>query len=324
MSETQIQEAEIIEPDAKQEAPVLVVTQSQPPARERRTILGAMALRYHMEADTFQQTVRRTCFPSGLDVTREEFAACMLIAYKLGLNPVTREVHFARNKKTGGIQTLIGVDGWYMLANRSPEYDGCEFTPRYDSSDNLIAMSCKIFRKDRSHATEVEELLSECRRDSEAWKLTPSRMLRHRAFGQCARIAFSFAGIMDEDEYARWQEHGSAIGSVTQQQALAPPTAPKIPFDIFASPGTLPVAGDAPPPAADHGIDDQTVVEEEGTSSEENALVDGFRKALSEAICPATIATVETEISKVAATISDDARWTLVDAVMDAKQRVNS
>ncbi len=49
--------------------------------------------------------------------------------------------------------------------------------------------------------------MEECRRlNSEAWKITPNRMLRHRAFGQAARMAFSFAGVMDIDEYHRWQE----------------------------------------------------------------------------------------------------------------------
>ena len=176
----------------------------------KRSILVAISERYNMEPAAFEATVRATCFPANPPATREEFAAGMQIAYRLELNPLTKEIHFARNKG-GGIQGLIGIDGWFVMANRHPQYDGCEFEKTYETDKagkkELSGITCRIFRKDRQRHTEVEELMVECRRpNSEAWKLTPSRMLRHRAFGQCARIAFSFVGVMDEDEYARWQE----------------------------------------------------------------------------------------------------------------------
>jgi phage recombination protein Bet len=180
---------------------------------ERRSIVETMAVRYGMEAAAFQATVMATCFPANPPATREEFAAGMQVAHKLDLNPITKEVHFARIKG-GGIQAIIGVDGWYVMANRHPQYDGCEFshewtTPQGKKEPEIASITCKIFRKDRGRPIEVTEYMHECRRQSEAWKLTPSRMLRHRAFGQCARVAFSFAGIMDQDEFARWQESNS-------------------------------------------------------------------------------------------------------------------
>lgn len=196
--------------------------QQEPP---KRSILMAMAERYGMEPEPFEATVRATCFPATPPATREEFAAGMQIAYRLELNPITKEVHFARTKG-GGVQGLIGIDGWFVMANRHPQYDGCEFEKTYETDGNgkktLTAITCRIFRKDRPRPTEIEELMSECiRPGSEAWKLTPSRMLRHRAFGQCARLAFSFVGVMDTDEFARWQE----MKDVTPKQSvLAVPT----------------------------------------------------------------------------------------------------
>jgi phage recombination protein Bet len=345
MSEQPTNEPEVMAPE--REAPAIIVTQSQAPARARRSITEAMANKYGMERDAFERLVRQTCFPSKIEVSREEFAACMLIANKLELNPVTKEIHFAR-AKTGGIQALIGVDGWFVMANRHPQYDGCEFVKRYDDVwqefeeadeqglptgkfarrlvKTCVGITCKIFRKDRSHPTEIEELMVECRRASEAWKLTPERMLRHRAFGQCARLAFSFVGLMDDDEFARWQESGEAPGVVphtalTQNQ-------PSLSFDIFASPAPLPGGGETPPPVEDtpaaSSLDtgDATQAGEEGTVVDER--IAGWLKALSEAIEWEVVSKVQSDVAAVIETISDDDRWVLVEAIEEAKQRVNS
>jgi phage recombination protein Bet len=194
--------------EAAEDDNVIHVAQPAP----RRSIIETMAAQYGMETKAFQATVIATCFPANPAATMEEFAAGMQVAHKLGLNPLTKEVHFARTKG-GGIQAIIGVDGWYAMANRHPEYDGCEFKHEWSivkdakKEPELVSITCRIFRKDRNRPMEVTEYMHECRRQSEAWKLTPSRMLRHRAFGQCARVAFSFAGIMDQDEFARWEEH---------------------------------------------------------------------------------------------------------------------
>ena len=47
----------------------------------------------------------------------------------------------------------------------------------------------------------VTEHLSECKRNTEPWKME-HRMLRHKALMQCARYAFGFSGVTDEDEAA--------------------------------------------------------------------------------------------------------------------------
>ncbi len=201
------------EPAPAQEAEVVKL----PTVPERRSIGELMASRYNMQFDAFRATVMATCMPTNPPATREEFAAGMQVAHRLDLNPLTKEVHFARIKG-GGIQAIIGVDGWYAMANRHPQYDGCEFAHEWSKNGNkepeLLSITCRIFRKDRQRPMEVTEYMHECKRQSEAWKLTPSRMLRHRAFGQCARVAFSFAGIMDQEEYARWEENAGAVAVI--------------------------------------------------------------------------------------------------------------
>src|SRR3546814_18172510 len=45
--------------------------------------------------------------------------------------------------------------------------------------------------------------MSECKRGTQPWQSHPRRMLRHKATIQCARLAFGFGGIYDQDEAER-------------------------------------------------------------------------------------------------------------------------
>jgi phage recombination protein Bet len=174
-----------------------VATISQPPS-----IMAAMADRYGMRPDAFEATLRATVIPS--TASREELAAFLLVAKEYHLNPITREI-YAFPKKGGGIQPIVGVDGWTNLCNSHPAFDGMEFIDTVEKGV-VTAITCRIFRKDRSHAIEATEYLQECFRQTEPWQRWPRRMLRHKAFVQAARYAFGFAGIYDADEAERFAE----------------------------------------------------------------------------------------------------------------------
>jgi hypothetical protein len=91
------------------------------------------------------------------------------------------------------------VDGWIKLMNRHPQFDGIQF--RTDDVDGKpFSVTATIYLKDRSRPVEITEFFSECNRNSEPWKVNPRRMLRHKALIQCARVAFGFSGITDEEE----------------------------------------------------------------------------------------------------------------------------
>ena len=167
---------------------------------EPQSVTQTIASRYGMTAQNFESTLRATVVPR--DCTKEQFAAFLLVANQYGLNPVTREI-FAFPKQGGGIQPIVSVDGWANLINSHPQADGFEFTDELDDKGNLVAVTCKMFRKDRSHATTATEYMAECKRDTSVWKQWPRRMLRHKALIQAARYAFGFAGIVDVDEAER-------------------------------------------------------------------------------------------------------------------------
>ena len=186
--------------------------------QDRKSILLSMAGRFGMEPAAFEQTVRQTCGCAG--ATKEEFAAFLLVANEYGLNPVTKEI-YAFPKKGGGIQPIVGVDGWFTMANNHPAFDGITFEDRLSDDGQLVAVTARVHRKDRSHPIEVTEYMAECRRDGgdTPWKKWPARMLRHKAAIQAIRYAFGFSGIVDPDEADRMRPQMNVAVNVHQARA---------------------------------------------------------------------------------------------------------
>ncbi|MEI6439019.1 MAG: recombinase RecT [Alphaproteobacteria bacterium] len=173
-----------------------IANQTQAPPK---SVLIFMADRYGMEAPAFEATVRATVCKGS--VSREEFAAFLLVAKEHRLNPLTKEI-FAFPAKGGGIQPIVSIDGWARIINEHPAFDGMTFQDELDGRE-VVAITCQMFRKDRSHPIAATEYMVECRRTTDVWKTWPRRMLRHKAMIQAARYAFGFSGIVDPDEYER-------------------------------------------------------------------------------------------------------------------------
>ena len=184
-------------------------------------LLDGMAAKYGLAPQEFSATVRAAC---GMpNATPEEFAAFVSVCREYGLNPITRQI-YAMPKKGGGLIPVVGIDGWIHLINSHPQADGFEFDV-HENGGELVAITCRMYRKDRAHPVEVTEYLAECIRVSEPWKMK-HRMLRHKALTQAARYAFGFSGIYDEDEAERF----AAMKDVT------PPKPPSLSQPIAAAP----------------------------------------------------------------------------------------
>jgi phage recombination protein Bet len=182
----------------------------------QRSVLLDMSDRYGMEPAAFEATLRATVVPS--NCSREQFAAFLLIAKEYKLNPILKEIYAFPSK--GGIQPIVGVDGWANLINSHPSFDGMDFEDRCDDKGELVSITCRMHRKDRSHPITATEYLAECKRATDPWKQWPRRMLRHKAMIQAARYAFSFAGIVDPDEAERFA--GEFAQDVTPRAAIVP------------------------------------------------------------------------------------------------------
>jgi phage recombination protein Bet len=166
----------------------------------RRSVLFDVAARHGMEPQAFEATLRATVVPSG--ATREQFAAFLVVAREHDLNPLTKEI-YAFPAKGGGIVPIVGVDGWVKMMNRHPQFDGIDFESERGADGKLVSTTAIVYRKDRTRPVRVTEYMAECARQTDPWKQSPSRMLRHRALIQGVRVAFGFAGIMDEEEFER-------------------------------------------------------------------------------------------------------------------------
>ena len=168
-------------------------------------------------------TLKATAFKG--QVNDSQLAALLFVAGQYGLNPWVKEI-YAFPDRQNGIVPVVGVDGWSRIINSHAQFDGMDFEQDAESC------TCIIYRKDRGHPIRVTEWMAECRRDGVGpWKSHPRRMLRHKAMIQCARLAFGYTGIFDQDEAERIQE--------STAHAAPAPSAPE------ASPQLLEAAQDA-------------------------------------------------------------------------------
>lgn len=176
-----------------------VVTAQQPPS-----LLAKLASRFSVEPSKMLATLKSTAFKG--DVSNEQMMALLIVADQYGLNPWTKEV-YAFPDKQNGIVPVVGVDGWARIINSHPHFDGMEFVDGPADKAGLPEwIECVVYRKDRAHPVRTREYMAECKRGTGPWGSHPRRMLRHKATIQCARLAFGFVGIYDQDEAERIRE----------------------------------------------------------------------------------------------------------------------
>jgi len=192
-----------------------IATQKSPSA------LSLMAAKMNVEPAKLYATLKATVFKGAND---EELLALVVVANEFNLSPLTKQI-YAFPAKGGGIVPVVSIDGWVSMVNGHPAMDGMQFE-EHSEDGKLVAITCRIWRKDRSRPIEVTEHLAECKRNTEPWKME-HRMLRHKALMQCARYAFGFSGIVDEDEAAEVTMK-KATGKVIEK-----------PFQEFAEPAKI-------------------------------------------------------------------------------------
>lgn len=138
----------------------------------------------------------------GSTASNAELAIVSGVCAKYDLNPMVKEC--AAFISGGKLQVVLMIDGWYRIVNRQPDFDGVEFDDNLDANGQLTAITCRMYIKNRSRPVVVTEYLSECRQDrSDVWKKYPARMLRHKAYIQCARMTFGISEMVDNDEADR-------------------------------------------------------------------------------------------------------------------------
>lgn len=192
-------------------------------------LLNTLANAAGLDRSVYMDTIMKTVMPSP-DVKMEQVIAFLSVAKEYDLNPMVGEIK-AFDNRNGGIVPVVTVDGWSTIINRQPTFDGLDFDfPRDESTWVLNEgakpcpawYTCIIHVKGRAHPLILTEYLDETYQPPKyskkydktfpgPWQSHTKRMLRHKALIQCARIAFGFSGIYDQDEAERIAEAEYAI-----------------------------------------------------------------------------------------------------------------
>lgn len=184
-------------------------------APAKRSAIATFANRLGVEPKTVLATLKNTVFKTrNGEASDSEMMALLIVSNEYGLNPFTREL-FAFPDKQNGIVPVVSVDGWARIINDHSQLDGIEFRYADEMDTKTDAQPCPqwceciIYRKDRKHPVTIREYLDEVYRPpfqqgkKGPWQTHTKRFLRHKTLIQCARIAFGFSGIYDEDEAMR-------------------------------------------------------------------------------------------------------------------------
>ena len=172
-------------------------------------MIATFADRQGMEAANVLPVLMDTIIPNG-KASDEQVQVFLAVCNEYKLNPFLKEI-YAFPAKGGGIQPIVSIDGWIKLIHEREDLDGVEFEEVSDDNGDPEYTTCTIHRKGLSRPVVITEYFAECNRPTDPWKKWPRRMLRHKALIQCARVAFGFAGIVDEDEAERMKEVGAIV-----------------------------------------------------------------------------------------------------------------
>jgi phage recombination protein Bet len=186
------------------------------------------------------QVIESQFFPAG--ASKAEQTYCFNVAKELGLNPITKEIHFVpRRSKVGDkwvnkTEPMVGRDGFLSIAHRSGQLAGIESScsikevPQLENGawvvrPELVA-ECVIYRKDSNKKYIGQVNYSEyCQKTAEGkptkfWAEKPDTMLKKVAESQVLRKAFNIHGVYCPEEMGAGfeAENGEIITPVLEAE----------------------------------------------------------------------------------------------------------
>lgn len=161
------------------------------------SVTERLATKFGTTKERLYNVVRSTCKME--KATTEQFEAFLMVAEKYDLNPIMKQM-WAYPERSGGIATMVGLDGWITIVNNNPQFDGYETTVQFDDKNMPFSATCTMWRKDRTRPTVKTIYMNEWRKPaSTVWQSMPIHFIEMRAYIQCARMCFNISGILDGD-----------------------------------------------------------------------------------------------------------------------------
>ena len=204
-------------------------------------LIARLAGRFGVEPNRLLKCLTTQVFKQadGRQPSNEELMVLLLVCENFGLSPFNREIYAFRGKN-GDIVPVVSLDGWAKIVRSQKDFNGVSF--RFSETTVKVAgcnqelpefVECAMRLKGVDEPIVIQEFMVECFNDkSPVWRKWPRRMLRTRAFIQCARLAFSLTGLYDEGEdFAEDLSSMVATGSVppqAQQPVIAQTSVPKL------------------------------------------------------------------------------------------------
>lgn len=202
------------------------------------------------------QVIEAQFFPAG--ATKAEQQYCFSVAKELGLNPITKEIHFVpRRAKVGDkwvnkIEPMVGRDGFLAIAHKSGQLAGIETTasirdvPQLENGQWVIrpqlVAECTVWRKDSAKPFTAQVTYGEyVQRSADGqptrfWSEKPETMLKKVAESQALRKAFNIHGVYSPEELGDGYE--TVSGEIVRETDAASAPVNRAHLAVVAAPAS--------------------------------------------------------------------------------------
>ncbi len=128
-------------------------------------------------------------------LTDSELRLFIEVCRSTGLNPFKREIWCIKVNKSAPVQVMTGINGFFTIANRHPQYDGIHTSTAGEvklPGGGIAPASATsiVYRKDRKIPMECTAYWSEYGKSHGVWKQYPSIMLIKCAESLALRKSF--------------------------------------------------------------------------------------------------------------------------------------
>jgi hypothetical protein len=225
----------------------------------------------------------------------------MALVARYGLDPFSREIYVTRGKK--GLMTILGIDGWIRILDRTDHYDGFDQILVMGDGDEILSVETIIYSKKRSHPARYKAFASDYKKlGGFMLEKIPGHMLRIFSLKHAGRLFVPMGTVVTQEEAAWMQsetdEPAKTLDDLTKEI--------ETPVDVAAEP-------ESNPPTAEEVKADQA------------QLADEFASELGKADTASRVADLAQGIHEalVVGTLQADTRKGLEELVRAAKEKLS-